>query len=291
MKIRKAIIACAGFGTRFLPITKTIQKEMLPILNRPLIDYVVEDCVRAGIEEIIFVVKEGHDMVHEYYTQFSQLTEYLNKMGKFEKLAHFTRPTYPVSFQFVTQSLSDQYGTAVPVRLAANHVSQEDAFLVFMGDDFIFNPDGTSEARAMIDLFKKSQASALATCIEKEPETLHKYGIAEISQKNNYQYLKKLIEKPAPGTAPSNLANISKYIFTPAVFDKISKQKTNPQSGELYITDTITAIAQSEQVVVHTPKGQYLDGGDPLSWLRANLVVAKHHPEYQQQCAEMLQSL
>lgn len=291
MTIRKAIIACAGFGTRFLPITKTIQKEMLPILNRPLIDYVVEDCVKAGIEEIIFVVKEGHDMVRDYYTAFDQLTDYLKKMGKYDKLQQFAQPTYPVKFQFVTQSMADQYGTAVPVRLAAEHLQNEDAFLVFMGDDFIFNTDGTSETAAMIKLFTESGAAGLATCIEKEPETLHKYGIAEITAENGHRYLKNLVEKPAPGTAPSNLANISKYIFTPLVFDTIAQQKTDPKSGELYITDTITTIAQTQRVVIHAPNGQYLDGGDPIGWLRANLVVGKHHPEYGKQLAEVLQQL
>ncbi len=288
MNIRKAVIACAGFGTRFLPITKTIQKEMLPILNRPLIDYVVEDCVKAGIEEIIFVVKEGHDMVRDYYTAFDQLTEYLKKMGKYEKLEQFTRPAYPVQFQFVTQSMSDQYGTAVPVRLAADHIRNEDAFLVFMGDDFIFNTDDTSEARAMIELFTKSGATALATCIQKEPDTLHKYGIAEITKEKEYTFLKNLIEKPAIGTAPSNLANISKYIFTPQVLAVISAQNTDPKSGELYITDTITTIAQTERVVIHTPTGEYLDGGDPVGWLRANLLVGKHHPEYKSQITALL---
>ncbi len=288
MNIRKAVIACAGFGTRFLPITKTIQKEMLPILNRPLIDYVVEDCVKAGIEEIVFVVKEGHDMVRDYYTQFDQLTEYLKKMGKYEKLEQFTRPAYDVRFQFVTQSMSDQYGTAVPVRLAAKHIKNEDAFLVFMGDDFIFNTDATSEAKAMIELFAASGASALATCIKKEPESLHKYGIAEITQENGHRFLKNLVEKPAPGTAPSDLANISKYIFTPTVLDLIAQQPVDSKSGELYITDTITNIARSEKVVIHTPSGQYLDGGDPIGWLRANLIVGQNHPEYGKQLAEVL---
>ncbi len=290
MKISKAIIACAGYGTRFLPITKTIQKEMLPILNRPLIDYIVEDCANAGIEEIIFVVKEGHDMVRDYYTRFDQLQQYLEKMHKLERFERFTQPRKNLTFKFVTQKLSEQYGTAVPVRLAHDYVKNEDAFLVFMGDDFVFNSDGTSETQAMIELFRKSNSSALATCINKEPESLHKYGIAALrtDTNNGCQYLLRLVEKPQPGTAPSTLANISKYIFTQKVFSVIENQQPDPESNELYITDTITTLAQQDQVVIHTPTGEYLDGGDPIGWLRANLIVGLHHPDYKKPLAELL---
>lgn len=275
MKIKKAIITSAGFGTRFLPVTKTIQKEMLPILNRPMIDYVVQDCVSAGIEEIIFVVKENETrLVQHYYSDSRSLRQHLKKTGKLEKYHDHIQTIGKIKFQFVTQTIADEYGTAVPVKLAKKFVENEDAFLVFMGDDFIFNPDAV-ETTAMIKLFEESEADALVTCITKPDAELHRYGVAETVAKNGFTYLINLIEKPQKGTAPSNLINISKYILTPKIFDILKSQKVNESSGELYITDTATEFAKSNRVVIYQPDGRYLDGGSVLNWLKTNLVVAK----------------
>ena len=279
MTVKKALITSAGFGTRFLPISKTIQKEMLPILNRPLIDYVVEDCIKAGIQEIVFVTNEHNFQVQHYYSENLRLYKYLEKMGKLNQYDQVAHLHSQATFTFIKQSDEEQYGTAVPVKLARQQLQNEDAFLVFMGDDFIYNTDGTSEAAAMIQLFQNSGSHGLATCILKPDDILHKYGIAEIQERNGYQYLTNLVEKPAPGATPSNLANISKYIFTPEIFDIIESQALDSQSGELYITDSITTLAQHAPVAIHTPQGEYLDGGYVEGWLKANLTVAKNHPQ------------
>lgn len=291
MKIRKAVITSAGFGTRFLPVTKTIQKEMLPVLNRPLIDYVVEDCVKASIEEIIFVVSEHNTQLCHFYSENDRLQAYLEKMNKAHLYPAVERLHTKAHFSFVIQKDADQYGTATPVKLAKEHVKDEDAFIVFMGDDFVYNPDGSSEAARMIEVFSQSGAIGLATCIEKPTEVLHKYGIAEVITRGSYTFLKNLIEKPAPGTAPSNLANISKYIFTPEIFDIIENQAPNQPSGELFITDSIMQLAQNRDVVIHTPQGEYLDGGYLIGWLKANLLVAQNTPEIQDELKLLLTEL
>ncbi len=280
MQIRKAVITCAGFGTRFLPITKTIQKEMLPILNRPMIDYVVSDCLAAGIEEIIFVVKENENhLVEHYYSESRSLKQHMEKLGKADKYskAEFTFLEH-IKFRFITQTIADRYGTAIPLELAKKYLKNENAFLVFMGDDFIYNPNVIS-AKEMIQLFEKSGAEALVTCITKPEAELHRYGVAETRKENGYTFLTNLVEKPKPGTAPSNLINISKYIFTPRVFEFLKDQGPDPQSGEYYITDTATNLSKSCPVVIYAPQGRYLDGGNVLSWLKANLIVAKDDPE------------
>lgn len=279
MKIRKAIITSAGFGTRFLPITKTIQKEMLPILNRPLVDYIVEDCVNAGITEIIFVVGEHNYQVLHFYRENLRLKEYLKKMDKSDRYEAVKDIHARATFHFVKQKESDGFGTAVPVKLAKDFVKDEDAFLVFMGDDFIHNENGESEAKKMIRLFEESNAKGLVTCIEKPSDILHKYGVARTKNRGNFTFLEDIIEKPAPGTAPSNLINISKYIFTPEILEIIEKQKPSPTLKELLITDSATELAQQSPVVIHSPEGKYLDGGYPLGWLIANLTVAKGDPE------------
>ena len=286
--IKKAVITTAGFGTRFLPISKTIQKEMLPILDKPTVDYAVQDLVKAGIEEIIFVINEHNIQIKHYYSENKRLYEYLKKMDKldaYEEVAHLHTQA---KFSFVKQPDKGLYGTAVPVKLCEDLLKDEEAFLVFMGDDFIYHSNGESEAVKMIELYERSKVGGVATFIEKEADELHKYGIAEIQEQDGAKYLLRLIEKPAPGTAPSNLANISKYLLTPEVFEIIRNQEVNPQSGELYITDTVEELAKRSEVAIHIPQGEYLDGGDVKSWLRANIRVAMDNPELKQEILQLI---
>jgi len=288
MKIRKAIITCAGFGTRFLPITKTIQKEMLPILERPLIDYVVDDCIKAGIEDIIFVVNVHNYQVLHFYRENQRLREYLLATHKEDLYKQISDLHQKARFHFVKQKDSDPYGTAVPVMLAKDYVKDEEAFLVLMGDDFVYSSNQTSEIAKMIDGFKHSAAQAAVTCVHKPTELLHKYGVVESVWEGGWQFLQRIIEKPALGQAPSNLVNISKYIFGPEIWPILAKQTVNPSSGELYITDTVQALALDHKVLVHEPAGVYLDGGCPLGWLLANLTVAKDQPEIWTQIREFV---
>lgn len=289
MKINKAIITAAGFGSRFLPITQTIQKEMLPIINRPLIDYVVEDCINAGIEEIIFVVNEHSDQIVNFYKENKKIHYYLDKFHKDGLKSKIPYQHTRANFEFVFQTDEDQYGTAVPVKLVADHVKNEDAFLVLMGDDFIYNSNRKSEIQMMIERFIRTRASGLMTCVTRPNDLLHKYGIAEITTENEENYLKNIIEKPAPGTAPSNLSNISKYIFTPEIIDIIQDQKADINSGELLITDSILTLLQTQKVVIHQPSGTYLDGGYPLGWLMANLTVAKDREDIYPELREFIE--
>ncbi|MBU0974625.1 hypothetical protein KKD03_02905 [Patescibacteria group bacterium] len=287
--IKKALITCAGFGTRFLPIAKTIQKEMLPVLNRPIIDYIVDDCISAGIEEIILVVKESENkLVEHYYKEHRSLRQHLKKMGKYEKYKDKLLLHEKTKFRFVTQTIADKYGTSIPVELAKKYLKDEEAFLVFMGDDFIYNPDGKNETRAMIELFNSSNSKGLVTCITRSEEELYKYGIAVVKKENGFTYLNNLVEKPEPGTAPSNLANISKYIFTPDIFDIIANQKPNEASGEYYITDSATTLAKDSNVCIYTPSGRYLDGGNVLGLLKANIVVASNDLELKDELQEFI---
>lgn len=288
MQIKKALLTAAGFGTRFLPITKTIQKEMLPILNRPIIDYTVADCVQAGIEEIIFVISEHNTQLVHFYRENLRLKSYLEQMNKIELYGEVEHLHSQVKITFVRQPDAAQYGTAVPVKIAREHLENEAAFLVFMGDDFIFNADGSSEVLRMMDALKTHGASALTTCIQVPQEDVGRYGV--VAPKDTY-FLDYLVEKPDPAEAPSSLINISKYVLTPAVFDIIAQQEPNPQSGELYITDTVTTLAQNQPVLVYEPKGVYLDGGNLPGWLKANLITAWQDPSLRQPLVETLTAL
>jgi len=288
MKITKAVITVAGYGTRFLPITKTIQKEMLPILNKPLIDYVVDDCIKAGIQEIIFIVKAGDEQLRHFYSEDRGLYHYLKKMHKLDKYQLVENLHSKARFTFIEQPAEAVYGTATPVKLTREYVENSEAFLVFMGDDFIFNTDGSSEAAKMIELFQKSNVLGLATFYPRPIELLNKYGIAEFFEKDGQKFLKRIVEKPEPSKAPSNLANISKYIFTPEIFDILESQQVSGEHGELLITDTVSELTKKGDVVIYSTSGEYLDGGFILGWLEANLTLAMHDPELKSSLEDLL---
>lgn len=279
IKINKAVIALAGFGIRFLPITKTIQKEMLPVVNRPVVDYLVDDLVKAGITEIILVVSEHNKQAIHYFRENPRLKTYLEKKGKGDLYNKVEELHQRAKIIFVKQADEDQYGTATPVKLAKEHLKDEEAFVVLMGDDIPYNADGSSEVTRMIEHLNKTGAKALATFVEQPTDQLHHYGVADIIEKDGNQYLKELVEKPDPGTAPSNLANISKYILTPEIFDILDQQQVDEKSGELYITDTVTQLAKTQDVLAYTPQGVYLDCGYPLGWLKANITIALNDPK------------
>ncbi len=291
MKIRKAVITAAGYGTRFFPLTKTIQKEMLPVLNRPLIDYVVDDCLLAGIEEIIFIVKETDQQLRHFYSESIEVRDYLQRMGKMDKYPALKKLHEKAKFTFVNQTTSDPYGTATPLRLSKPYVHEEEAFVMLMGDDFVFNKDGSSETGKMIEYFIRSNSSALASFIKRPKELLVKYGVAEVKHENGFDYLLNIVEKPEPGKEPSDMCNISKYIFTPKIFESLDKQRIHPTHNEWLITDTIGLLAEELPVVVFPTSGEYLDGGFVEGWLKANLLVASQDKELLQNLKEYISAL
>ena len=276
MTINTAIIAAAGFGTRFLPITKTIQKEMLPILNRPTIDYIVEDCVRAGITNIVFVVNEFNDQIRHYFSQDAELEERLRGKGKEAELEATQSLHQQATFHFITQKHDGPYGTSVPLLLAEEYIQNEEAFLYLTGDDFIITSDGASSIKQLVTAFTNNaeNPAGLMACIERPDDELHRYGVIQHDPATNH--LRSIVEKPAPGTAPSNLINISKYILTPAVLPLLRKQYDQPQNSEYFITDILVEQAETAPVIVYRPNGVFIDSGTVDSWLRANHLLHQH---------------
>lgn len=279
MEIRKAIITAGGYGSRFLPITKSIQKEMLPIMSKPVISYLVDDLAKAGIAEIIFVVNEKAQQLKDYYSSDSEMMKYLKRNGKTEEYEKMASISHNIKFSYVQEQPSDPYGTAIPVLIAKEHVQNEDAFFVYMGDDFIFNADGSNESAKMLELMDSAQADGVITAIEQPEADLHKYGVLQTKEERGFRYLEDIVEKPEPGQAPSNLANNSKYILNPKVIEIIEKQNPDPRHGEYMVTDSIAELAKTDNIAVHIPNGQYLDAGNPKGWLKANLTIAMQDEE------------
>lgn len=265
--ITKAIIPVAGWGTRRLPITKTIEKCMLPIGNRPIVDYVVQDCLKAGITELIFVVGEDSTQLQDYYRTNIKLKDYLERHGKSDKLS-LIAPLSGVKLHFVVQPSHGKYGTAVPVALAAEYLDDGESAVVLMGDDFIYNADGSSEVQRLIEATPDGECGLIA--VEVSSEDVSRYGVIV---KNNDNYYERMVEKPAPKDAPSNLINPSKYILTKEVCEQ-ARTITADKSGEYYIIDAINQyVEQGGKMKVHMSVGQYLDGGSVEGWLHANRVV------------------
>lgn len=265
-QITKAIIPVAGWGTRRLPITKSIEKCMLPIGNRPLVDYVVQDCLLAGINEIIFIVSEQSDQLQRYYRSNIQLNDYLRRGNKHELLSMVA--PIQAKLHFVTQPGHGKYGTAVPVALAADYIDDGESAVVLMGDDFIYNADGSSEVARLLAATPEGQCSLLSAQVD--PQAVTRYGVIEMDSQGNYQ---RIVERPAVDEAPSHLINISKYVLTKSVIDACRDLPVSLR-GEYELPDAInTYVANGGQVKVVPAVGQYLDGGTLEGWLIANNVV------------------
>lgn len=266
MNITKAIIPVAGWGTRMLPITKAIEKCMLPIGNRPLVDYVVRDCLQAGINELIFIVSENSTQLEAYYRSNIQLNDYLRRKGK-EDMLPLVAPIQ-AKLHFVTQPGYGKYGTAVPVALAAEYIEEGESAVVLMGDDFIYNADGSSEIARLVEATPDGACSLLAASVD--PSEVSSYGVIATDESGNYA---AIVEKPAVDDAPSNLINISKYILTKEVIDACAHLEISSR-GEYELPDAVNAyVSAGGQVKVVPAIGEYLDGGTPQGWLRANNVV------------------
>lgn len=280
MNVSTALIMVSGYGSRMLPVTAAVQKELLPILDRPVVDYVVADCVAAGITRIIFVVRPD-SAFHKLYVANPPLENHLKRFNKTEALDRLQAMHSQANFEFVNQPENEaDYGSAVPVRIALPHFSPDEAVLVCGGDDFVWHSDpAKSEIKDFVATFRRSQAAGALITLERPASELFRYGVLKLRQVGEYQYLEDLVEKPTPSQAPSNLINISKYILTPTILTYIRHLKANPISQEFYLTDAVLAAAKAHPIVVHQATGEYLDTGNVANWLHANITVAKSRPE------------
>lgn len=274
-KITKAIIPVAGWGTRRLPITKVIEKSMLPVGNRPLVDYSVQELIKAGVTDIYMVISNVEPcQVREFYKDNIALNQYLEERGKTDRLALAKTLPENVRIHYVTQDPSGKYGTAVPIAMVVEEYNIDEPVFVFMGDDFIWNPNGKSAAELLLASLEGDGDSAiLGTEVPKEE--VEKYGVFSVDEKGD---LAGIVEKPKPEDAPSNLINPSKYIMSAALLNEIVEyvdtHEFGPQDQEYLVTDPIDSfINKGGKMHVVRAEGEYLDGGSVEGWVHANDVV------------------
>lgn len=269
----KAIIPVAGFGTRRLPITKAIEKCMLPIGNRPIVDYVVEDCIKAGITDIIFVVSEESDQLHRYYGKNALLESYLVKRGKTRELEQLGAIAPGVNFHYVVQTAAMPYGSAIPVNLCASFVQPGEQILVLMGDDFIYNTDGSSETARLLQQVTAAETTAGLLAVHVPQQEVARYGVIEMRTQDGNHFFSRIVEQPQPETAPSNLINVSKYVFDYDMFVFVKQVCEAPPApnGEYQVVEALNLYVQAgNRLTVAEAEGEYLDGGTLAGWLHAN---------------------
>lgn len=271
MKCTKAIIPIAGYGTRRLPITKAIEKHMLPVGNRPVIDYVVEDCIRAGITEFIFVVGEEFDQIRRYYGQNQLLEEYLESKGKLDELEQVRSLNRKARFHYVIQDQYQPYGTTTPVWLCRHLIKPDEKVLVANGDAFFFRQDGGSDLVDFLDKVEKVDAKAAMAGFEVEWDRVSHYGIISTKQQNGEETCDNILEQPKPENAPTNLASGATYVFSSDIIKFAEDNLEQDFDKEHRITDVINDyIAAGNALHVFRAKGEYLDCGNTQDWLHTN---------------------
>jgi UTP--glucose-1-phosphate uridylyltransferase len=271
--ITKAIIPVAGWGTRRLPITKIIEKSMLPVGNRPLVDYSVQELIKAGVKDIYMIISNVEPcQVQEFYKDNLALNQYLEERGKSDRLALAKTLPDDVTIHYSVQNPSGKYGTAVPIAMVVEEYKIDEPVLVFMGDDFIWNPNGESAAETLIKAAGKNESAILG--VEIPLEKVSKYGVLSAEDGK----LTGVVEKPEPENAPSNLINVSKYVMAPELLQKIvtyvNENDFGPKDQEYMVTDPIDEYIKEGGIIRVAPTtGEYLDGGSVEGWLHANNVV------------------
>lgn len=276
MNINKAIIMMAGYGTRRLPITKALEKCMLPVGNRPVVDYIVEDCIRAGITEFILVVGEEFDQVKRYYGHNQILEEYLEDKGKLDELEEIRHLNKKARFHYVVQDQHQPYGTATPVWLSRHLIKPDEKVLVLNGDAFFYREDGTSELADFLEQAEKAGTPSAILVNEVPWEEIHKYGMVITEERDGKEFYKGIIEKPSPEQVSTNLVNPGSYLFDPAIFTFVDRNIEQHFEGEHYLIDAINDYVNAgNDMVVIRAKGEYLDCGTTETWLAANQRIIR----------------
>jgi UTP--glucose-1-phosphate uridylyltransferase len=284
-KITKVVIPVAGFGTRFLPATKAMPKEMLTIVDKPVIQYVVEEAVASGIKEVILVTGASKRAVEDHFDYNYELQNWLKKQGKNDIRKEIKKIADMANFIYIRQK--GPYGNGTPV-LCAEEVIGDEPFAVLWGDEFFYGR--RPRLAQLIEVYEK-YADPVLTAYRVKKEDASKYGMLDAIkiEKNIYQ-VKKLVEKPGPEKTPSNLASIGGYILTPDIFDELRKTKLG-KGGELWLPDAIYNLSKKRPIYACEVEGVQYDAGSKFGYLKANVDFGLRSPLVKKEFTKYLKSL
>lgn len=282
-KIRKAVIPVAGFGTRFLPATKSTPKEMMPLIDKPIIHYIVEEAVNSGIETIIFVTGRHKRAIEDYFDYYPELEQVLKKAGKEKEIEKLRQISNMAEFVYIRQKEQLGLGHAV---LTAERLVGDEPFVVFLGDEIIKN-DENPGIKQLIDIYYQFGKSVIGT-MEVQKEDVSKYGIVAGKEViNGIKLVETLVEKPAIEEAPSTSAIIGRYVLTPNIFESL-KQTTIGKGGELQLTDGLINLRKKEVIYAKDIEGIRHDTGNKIGYLEAILDYALEREDVKEEFIKML---
>ncbi|MDR6121157.1 UTP--glucose-1-phosphate uridylyltransferase [Bacillus sp. SLBN-46] len=284
-RVRKAIIPAAGLGTRFLPATKAMPKEMLPIVDKPTIQYIVEEAIASGIEDIIIVTGKGKRAIEDHFDYAHELEQNLLDKGKTELLDKVRYATNLADIHYIRQKEPKGLGHAV--WCARNFIGDE-PFAVLLGDDIVQSE--TPCLKQLINQYEETLSSVIGVQTVPDEET-HRYGIVEPSTQDGRRYqVQNFVEKPAPGTAPSNLAIMGRYILTPEIFRFLEQQETGA-GGEIQLTDAIQKLNQIQRVFAYDFEGKRYDVGEKIGFVKTTIEFALQHEDLRDEILRYLKEV
>lgn len=277
MRIKKAVIAAAGLGTRFLPATKSIPKEMLPILDTPIIQYLVEELVDSGIKEIIVITRPGFKTFNDYFSRDKKLEKTLIENDKPELAEEIKNITKMAKMKFKPQDKDLPYGNGSPIIAAKKFLKEGESFVYMFGDDLTISD--TPVTKQLIDVFEKENPKAVIAVQEVPLEEVSKYGIVAYKENSESKYeISRLIEKPSIEEAPSQMAQFGRFVLSYDVIKEAEKRILG-RGNELWLADILNNLAKKGEKIIANPiDGEWLTTGDPLKFTQATLKFAMQKP-------------
>lgn len=286
-KVKKAIITAAGFGTRFLPATKNIPKEMLPIIDKPIIHHLVEECVQSGITDIIIVTRVGQGSMEDYFDTHVELEHVLDTNGKEELLQKVREIPQLANFVYVRQKKNYPYGNGTPLLCAAPLIDDDEAFAYLFGDDLVISK--TPCLKQLINIYEKEKCDGVIAAQQVPLSEVSRYGIVKF--KKGTSEFEGIVEKPDPKDAPSQMADFGRFVLNYKTIKEIQKQYLG-KGGELWLTDAITlASKQGARFLVHEIEGKWLTTGDPLRYMQTQVLFALEREDLGGDFKKFLKSL
>ena len=286
-KITKAVIPCAGFGTRFLPATKAIPKEMFPIIDTPSLQLIVQECVDSGITDILFIISEHKQCIKNHFQENFVLEKFLSQNNK-QDIIDQLKPIHTMAnYHFATQYIANGTGNAI---LLAKEFVNNEPFVVLYGDDLMYTGDKDPVSKQLIDAYEKT-GKLIIGCQNVSKEAATKYGVVKPGETNGrFTEVKGFVEKPPIDKIPSTLVSLGRYVLTPDIFDIIEKTKESP-NGEKYVTDAIEVIANTKGAYAYDFEARRYDIGDKNGFIEATIEYGLRNKNLRNRLISYLNSL